>query len=208
MITPSSQIIATVPLSLELFSLKPEGPGPGVISWLHSMRIGSRVTSKTTHCSATSPLTLVASSQEAEGILFTNPILQPFRHHIRVFSITYSLFYGVKRSFGSRRVGTTGQRNVLCIRERSRRLRSRRRNRKWTSLRRRSFSVFNGTHFDGKSMELWRRTPCIRRRLWRTHSRDRRTSAVCTPTQPPRHLLSSKSQLCCPIFVLLETSPQ
>ena len=37
----------------------------------------------------------------------------------------------------------------------------------------------------GRSMELWRRTPCIRRRLWQTHSRDWRTSAVCTPCQSP-----------------------
>ena len=102
-------------------------PGPGVISWLHSVRIGSNTMIETTHCSATSPSTLIASSQEAEGGLFPYPI-QPFRHHIRVFSITYSLFYGLKQSSGSRRVGTTVQRDVLSIREWNGRLGSRRRN--------------------------------------------------------------------------------
>ena len=106
-----------VPSSLESFSLKFEGPWPGMISWLHSVKIGSRATSKTTHCSATSPPTLVASSQEAEGGLFPNPILQPFCHHIRVFSTTNNLFYGLQQSSGGRRVGTTGQRNVLSIGE-------------------------------------------------------------------------------------------
>ena len=190
MITPSSQIIATDPSSLESFSLAFKGPGPGVISWLHSVRIWSSMTIETTHCSVTSPSTLIASSQEAEGRLFPNPILQPFHHYLGVFSITYSLFYGLKQSSGRRRVGTTDQRNVLSIGEQNGRLRSRRRNRKRTSLRGRSFSVFNWMHFDGRSMELQRRTPCIRRRLWRTYSGDRRTLVVCTPTQPPQHLLS------------------
>ena len=31
---------------------------------------------------------------------------------------------------------------------------------------------------------------------------------VCTPTQPSRHLLSSKGQLSYPVFVLLKTCPQ
>ena len=57
-------------------------------------------------------------------------------------------------------------------------------------------------------MELRRRTPCIRRRLWQTHSRDRRALAVRTPTQPPQHLLLSDRQLTCPVFVLLEASSQ
>ena len=117
LITPSSQIIAMVPLSLKLFSLEFEGPGPGVISWLHSVRIGSSMTSKTMHCSAMSPSILVASSQEAEGSLFPNPILQPFRHHIEVFSITNNLFYGLQRSSGGRRISTTGWRNILSIGE-------------------------------------------------------------------------------------------
>ena len=155
MITPSSQIVAMIPSSLKSFSLEFEGPGPGMISWLHSVRIGSRVTSKTTHCSATSPSTLVASSQEVEGRLFPNPILQLFRHHIGVFSITDNLIYWLQWSSGGRRVGTTGQRNVLCIGERNQRLGNRR-----------SFGILNRTHFDGRSVELQRRTPCIRRRLW------------------------------------------
>ena len=113
MITPSSQIVATILSLLESFSLEFEGPGPGVISWLHSVRIGSSTTNKTTHCSATSPSTLIDSSQEAEGGLFPNPILQPFCHYIRVFGITYSLFYEPKRSSGGRRVGTAGRRNVV-----------------------------------------------------------------------------------------------
>ena len=55
MITLSSQIIVMVPSSLESFSLEFEGPWTGVISWLHAMRIRSSTTSKTMHCSATSP---------------------------------------------------------------------------------------------------------------------------------------------------------
>ena len=161
MTTPSSQIIAMVPSSLESLSLKFKGPGPGVISWLHAVRIRSSTMSKTTHCSVMSPLTLVASSQEAEGALFPNPILQPFCHHIGVFSITDNLVYWLQRSSGSRRIGTTGWRK-----EQNRRLRSRRRNRKRTSLGRRSFSILNWMHFNGRSVELRRRTPCIRRRLW------------------------------------------
>ena len=192
---------------LESLSLEFEGPWPGVISWLHSVRIGSSTTSKTTHCSVTSPLTLGASSQEAEGRLLSNPILQPFRYHIRVFSITDNLVYWLQRSSGSRRVGTTGRRNVLSIGEWNGRP-ERRRNRNQTMLSRRGFSVFNWTHFNGRSMELRRRTPCIRRRLWRTHSRDRRALAVCTPTQPPQHLLLSDRQLTHPIFVFLKTHPQ
>ena len=57
-------------------------------------------------------------------------------------------------------------------------------------------------------MELRRRSPHIGRRLWRTHSRDRRTLAICTPAQPPRHLLSMNRQLIYPVFVLLKTCPQ
>ena len=57
-------------------------------------------------------------------------------------------------------------------------------------------------------MELQGRTPCIRRRLWRTHSGDWRTLVVCTPAQPPRHLLSSDRQLSYPVFILLKTRPQ
>ena len=64
-----------VPLLLETLSFEFEGPWPGVISWLHLVRIRSSMMSKTTHCSAMSPSTLVASSQEAEGRLFPNPIL-------------------------------------------------------------------------------------------------------------------------------------
>ena len=163
--------------------------------------------SKTTHCFTTSPSTLIASSQEAEGGLFPNPIFQPFRHHIGVFSITDNLFYGLQRSSGGRRVGTTGQRNVLSIGERNGRRRSRRRNRKWVNGGRRSFSILKWTHFN-RSMELRRRTPSVRRRLWRTHSRDRRALAVCTPTKPPQHLLLSDRQLTHPVFVLLKTHPQ
>ena len=167
--------------------------------------------SKTTHCSVMSSSTLVASSQEAEGSLFPNPILQPFHHYIRVFSITDNLFYGLQQSSGGRRVGTTGQRNILSIRERNGRHRSRRRNWEWTRLGRRCFSGFNWMHFDGRSVELRRWTPCIRRRLWRTYSRDWRALAVCTPTQPPRHLLSSDRQLTCqgnPCTLQLQTSPK
>ena len=57
-------------------------------------------------------------------------------------------------------------------------------------------------------MELRRWTPCIRRRLWQTHSRDWRTLVVCTPTQLPQHLLPSNRQLCCPVFIFLKTRPQ
>ena len=57
-------------------------------------------------------------------------------------------------------------------------------------------------------MELWGRSPCIGRRLWRTHSRNWRTLTVCTPTQPSCHLLSSNEQLSDPVFVLLKTCPQ
>ena len=141
LITPSSEVIATVPLLLKSFSLEFKGPWPGTISCLHSVRVGSSTTSKTTHCSAMSPLTLVASSQEAEGGLIPYLVLQPFHHHIRVFSITNNLFYGLQRSSGSRRVGATGQRNVLSIRERNRRLRSRRRNRNSTRRLGRSFGI-------------------------------------------------------------------
>ena len=173
-----------------------------MISCLHAVRIGSRATSKTTHCSATSPSTLVASSQEAEGGLFPNPIPQPFFHYIGVFGITDNLFYWLQQSSGSRRVGTTGWRNILSIREQDGRLRSRRRNWNRTMGGRRSFGILNWMHFDGRSMELWRR------RLWQTHSRDWRALAVCTPTQPPGHLLLSDRQLTHPIFVLLKTHPQ
>ena len=58
------------------------------------------------------------------------------------------------------------------------------------------------------SVELRRRIPCIRRRLWQTHSRDRRTLVVCTPTQLSWHLLSLNGQLGRPIFVLLKTHHQ
>ena len=70
------------------------------------------------------------------------------------------------------------------------------------------FSIINQKHFDGRSVELQRRTPCIRRRMWQTHSRDWRTLAVCTPTQPPWHLLLLNWQLTCPILILLKTHPQ
>ena len=93
-----------VPLLLELLSLEFEGPGPGMISWLHAVRIGSSTMSKTMHCSATSPSTLIASSQEAEGGLLPNPILQPFCHHIRVFGITDNFFYGLQWNSRGRRV--------------------------------------------------------------------------------------------------------
>ena len=179
-----------------------------MISWLHAVRIRSSMTSKTTHCSVMSPLTVIASSQEAEGGLFPNPILQPVCHCIGVFSITDNLVYWLQRSSGGRRVGKTGRRNVLYIGEWNGRLRSRRRNWKWTRLGRRSFGIFNWTHFNGRSVELRRWTPCIRRRLWQTNSKDWRTLVVCTPTQPPRHLLSSDRQLSCPIFILLEAHPQ
>ena len=132
-----------VPLLLKSFSIEFKGPGPEMISCLHSVRIGSSMTSKTTHCSVTSPSTLIASSQEAEGSLIPYPIFQPFCHHIRVFSITDNLFYGLQWSSGGRRVGTAGRRNVLCIREQNRRLGSRRRNRNWTRRGRRSFSILN-----------------------------------------------------------------
>ena len=164
--------------------------------------------SKTTHCSATSPSTLVASSQEAEGGLIPNPILEPFCHCVRVFSITDNLFNWLQWSSGGRRVGTTGRRNVLSIGEWNGRLGSRRRNRYWSRRRWNRFSVINRMHFNERSVELQRRTPCIRRRLWQTHSRDRRTLAVCTPTQPPQHLLLSNRQLTHPVFVLLKTHPQ
>ena len=208
LITPSCKVIATDSSLLESFSLKFKGPWPGTFSCLHSVRIGSSTTSKTTHCSATSPSTLVASSQEAEGGLIPNPILQPFHHCVRVFSITDNLFYWLQWSSGGRRVGTTGRRNVLSIGERNGRLGSRRRNRYWSRREWNRFSIINWTHFNERSVELQRRTPLIRRRLWQTHSRDRRTLAVCTPTQPPQHLLLSNRQLTHPVFVLLKTHPQ
>ena len=155
-----------VPLSLESLSLKFKGTWPGMISWLHTVRIGSSMMSKTTHCSATSLSTLIASSQDAEGGLIPNSILQPFHHHNGVFSITNNLFYGLRRSSGGRRIGTTDQRNVLSIGERNRRLRSGRRNRNWSRRGWNGFGIDNWMHFNGRSVELWRRTPCIRRRLW------------------------------------------
>ena len=163
-----------VPSSLELLSLGFEESGPGMISWLHVVRIRSSTVSKTTHCSVTSPLTLVASSQEAKGSLFPYPILQPFHHHIGVFGITDNFFYGLQWSSGGRRVGTTGRRNVLSIGEWNGRLGSRRRNWNRTRRGRRSFGILNWTHFDGRSMKCQRRAPRIRRRLWQTHSRDQR----------------------------------
>ena len=113
---------------LEPFSLEFEEPWPGMFSCLHSVRIGSSTMNKTTHCSAMSPSTLIASSQEAEGSLIPYLILQPFRHRVGVFGITNNLFYGLLQSSGGRRVGTTGRRNVLSIREQNRRFGSRRRN--------------------------------------------------------------------------------
>ena len=208
LITSSSKVEMMVPLSLNFFSFKDKGPWSGMFSWLHLVRIGSSTMSKTTHCSATSPLTLIASIQEAEGGLIPYLILQPFCHCVRVFSITHNLFYGLKWSSGSRRVGTTGRRNFLSIRELNRRLSSRMGNWNWSRRGRNGFCVINRMHFDGRSVELWRRTPSIRRRLWRTHSRDRRTLAVSTPAQLHRHLLSLNGQLSSPVLILLEAGPQ
>ena len=157
LITPSSEVIATVPSLLELFSLEFKGPWSGSISCLHAVRIWSSMTSKTTHCSVTSPLTLVASSWGAEGSLIPYQILQPFCHCIGVFSISDNLFYWLQQSSRSRRVGTTGRRNVLSIRERNGRPRSRRRNWNWTRRGRNRFGVVNWMHFNGRSVGL-----CVR----------------------------------------------
>ena len=170
LITSSSMVIMLVSLLLEVLSLELEGPWSGTFSCLHTVRIASRMMTNSMHCSMTSPSTLIASIQEAEGGLIPYLILQPFCHCVGVFSITYNLFYGLKRSSRGRRVGTTGWRNVLSIGEQNRRLRSRRRNWNWSRRRRNRVCILNRMNFDGRSMELWRRTPSIRKRQWGTHS--------------------------------------
>ena len=94
------------------------------------------------------------------------------------------------------------------IQEGNRRLRDRRRDRQGSGRRGRQRNVHNRHELLRRSLELRRRSPCIGRRLWRTHSRNWRTLTVCTPTQLSRHLLSSDRQFGYPVFVLLKTCPQ
>ena len=106
------------------------------------------------------------------------------------------------------RIGTTCQRNVLLFWEWTGRLGHRRRNRQGSRRRRGRGEVGNRHKFQGRSVELRRRTPGIGGKLWQTYSGNWRALAVCTPAQPPCHLLTTDSQLCCPVFILLKTCPQ
>ena len=83
-----------VPSLSDLFSLKDEGSWSGTFSWLHAVRIGSRMMINSTHCPVMSPSALIASIQEAEGGLIPYLILQPFHHCVEVFGITNNLSYG------------------------------------------------------------------------------------------------------------------
>ena len=115
LITSSSEVEVMVPSTLDLLFFELKEPWSGMFSWLHLVRIGSRTMTNSMHCSVMCPLTLIASIQEAEGGIIPYLILQPFCHCVGGFGITYNLFYGLKRSSRGRRVGTTGQRNILSI---------------------------------------------------------------------------------------------
>ena len=84
----------------------------------------------------------------------------------------------------------------------------RRRNWQGSGRRERQRNVHNRHELLRRSLELWRRSPCIGWRLWRTHSGNWRTLTVGTPTQLSRHLLSANGQLSYPVFFPLKTCPQ
>ena len=100
-----------------------------VVSWVNSMRIGSRTNCWEHTLLCNEPLDLDCSHSGSKDGPLLWFALQPFHNCIRVFCIAGYLINGYQRSSGGRRIGTTCRRNILCIGSRNRGVRRRGRHR-------------------------------------------------------------------------------